>query len=325
MHRMVGVFCFRVVATVAFQNLWGWIETARQDNLIVSLEPYQTRNRSGTRETGGTTMTKQHILVVPALVLVMLASDALAQRRGGAVSGGVRGAMVGGLVGGSEGAQTGARVGAVTGATRAAVDREAQRRATYQTTAEYQSAPRSDFNTAPPQVLATTAPGATAPPAATAPSAASTTSSAEAVIRKNGQPMLGITYPADWKRTIGDRYVSAVSADGQAYSMIATVEGAADKQAGLAQVKQGLERYLQDITYDDPTETKRGALAITGTGKGKKAGVPVVFAAGVFETAPRQIAGVAFVVDSRIEDHYKETVQQICQTIRVGDQIADKN
>ena len=49
-------------------------------------------------------MTKLHILAVPALVLVMLAPDAMAQRRGGgAVSGGVRGAMVGGLVGGSEG------------------------------------------------------------------------------------------------------------------------------------------------------------------------------------------------------------------------------
>ena len=59
-------------------------------------------------------MTKLHILGVPALVLVMLAPDAMAQRRGGgAVSGGVRGAMVGGLVGGSEGVQTGAKVVAV--------------------------------------------------------------------------------------------------------------------------------------------------------------------------------------------------------------------
>jgi len=75
-------------------------------------------------------MTKLQILGVPALVLVMLAPDAMAQRRGGgAVSGGVRGAMVGGLVGGSEGAQTGAKVGAVAGATRAAVDREALSRA----------------------------------------------------------------------------------------------------------------------------------------------------------------------------------------------------
>jgi uncharacterized protein YcfJ len=261
-------------------------------------------------------MTKLHILWVPALVLVMLAPDAMAQRRGGgAVSGGVRGAMVGGLVGGSEGAETGAKVGAVTGATRAAVDREAQRRAEYQTSAEYQNVPRSDFNTAPPQVLATTLPAATAP---------ATASGGEALIQKDGKPVIGITYPSDWKQTTGDRYVSAISADGQAYSMIATLEGAADNQAGIAKVKQGLEKYLQDIKYDNLTKTKRGALVLTGTGKGKKAGVAVVFAAGVFDTGAGQLAGAAFVVDSRIEDHYKETVRQICQTIRVADQFAEK-
>ena len=242
-------------------------------------------------------MTKLHILGVPALVLVMLAPDAMAQRRGGgAVSGGVRGAMVGGLVGGSEGAETGAKVGAVTGATRAAVDREAQRRADYQTSAEYQNAPHSDFNTAPPQVLVTT------PPAATAPAAAATAPGGEALIRKDGKPVIGITYPSDWKQITGDRYVSAVSADGQAYSMIATLEGAADKQAGIAKVKQGLEQYLQDIKYDDLTETKRGALVVTGTGKGKKSGVAVVFAAGVLDTGAGQLAGAAFVVDARIEE-----------------------
>jgi hypothetical protein len=137
--------------------------------------------------------------------------------------------------------------------------------------------------------------------------------------------VFAITYPAAWRQATGDRYVSAVSPDGQVYSMIATVEGAVDKQAGIAHVKQGLGRYLQDITYDDPTETQRGALVITGTGKAIKSGLPVVFATAVFETAPRQIAGVAFVVDSRIEDHYKETVQQICQTIRVGDQLVPKS
>jgi len=271
-------------------------------------------------------MTKLHILEVPALVLVMLAPDAMAQRRGGgAVSGGVRGAMVGGLVGGSEGAQTGAKVGAVTGATRAAVDREAQRRAEYQTSAAYQNAPHSDFNTVPPQVLATAPPAAaTAPPAATAPAAAATASGGEALLRKDGKPVIGITYPSDWKQTIGDRSVSAVSADGQAYSMIATLEGAADNQAGIATVKQGLEKYLQDIQYDNLTKTKRGALVLTGTGKGKKSGVAVVFAAGVFDTGAGQLAGAAFVIDARIEEHFKETVRQICQTIRVADQFAEK-
>jgi uncharacterized protein YcfJ len=288
-----------------------------ENNFIVSLIPYQTLISLGTRESGGTTMTKLHILGVPALVLVMLAPDAMAQRRGGgAVSGGVRGAMVGGLVGGSEGAQTGAKVGAVAGATRAAVDREAQRRADYQTSAEYQNAPRSDFNTAPPQMLVPTAPAATAPTA--------TVSGGETLVRKDGKPVIGITYPSDWKQTTGDRYVSAVSADGQAYSMIVTLEGAADNQAGIAKVKQGLEQYLQDIKYDNLTKTKRGALVLTGTGKGKKSGVGVVFAAGVFDTGAGQFAEAAFVVDARIEEHYKETVRQICQTIRVADQFVEK-
>ena len=272
-------------------------------------------------------MTKLHILGVTALVLMMLPPDAAAQRRGGggAVSGGVRGAMVGGLVGGSEGAQTGAKIGVVTGATQAAVDREAQRRAEYQTSAAYQNAPRSNFNTAPPQVLVTSPPAAaTAPSAAPAPAAPATASGGEALIRKDGKSVVGITYPSDWKQITGDRYVSAVSADGQAYSMIATLEGAADKQAGITRVKHGLEQYLQDIKYDDLKETKRGALAVTGTGTGKKSGVPVVFAAAVFDTGAGQPAGVAFVVDARIEDYYKETVRHICQAIRVADQLTEK-
>jgi hypothetical protein len=227
--------------------------------------------------------------------------------------------MVGGLVGGSEGAETGAKVGAVAGATRAAVDREAQRRAEYQTSAEYQNAPRSNFYTAPPQVLATT------PPATTAPAAPATAAGGEALIRKDGKPVIGITYPADWKQSTGDRYVSAVSADGQAYSMIVILEGAADKQAGIAKVKQGLEQYLQDIKYDEPIATQRGARLITGTGKGKKSGVPVVFAAGVLDAGAGQLAGAAFVVDARIEQYYKETVRQICQTIRVANEFSEKN
>ena len=64
------------------------------------------------------------------------------------------------------------------------------------------------------------------------------------------------------------------------------------------------------------TKTKRGALVVTGTGKGKKSGVAVVFAAGVLDAGAGKLAGAAFVVDARIEDHYKETVGQICQTIR---------
>jgi hypothetical protein len=120
----------------------------------------------------------------------------------------------------------------------------------------------------------------------------------------------------------GDRYISAVSRDGQAYSMLATLNGAKDKPEGIDRVKQMLPQYLQDIKYDDQTETKRGATVLTGTAKGKKTGVNVVFAVGVMDDGAGDIVGTAFVVDSAIEDHYKETIRQICQTIRVGDDFA---
>jgi hypothetical protein len=223
------------------------------------------------------------------------------------------------MVGGNEGAQTGAKIGVVTGATRAAVDREAERRAEYQASPAHQNAPHADFTAAPPQVLET------APAAATTPAAVPTTPGGEALIRKDGQAVIGVTYPSNWKQTTGDRYVSAVSADGQAYSMIATLEGVANKQAGIAKVKQGLEQYVQDVKYDEEVATQRGARLITGTGKGKKSGLPVVFAAAVFETGAGNVAGAAFVVDARIEEHYKETIRQICQTIRVGDQLKQTN
>jgi hypothetical protein len=234
----------------------------------------------------------------------MLVSDALAQRRGGAVSGGMRGAVVGGMVGGSEGAATGAKIGVVTGATRAAVNRETQARTEYQATTQYQNAQYANFNEAPPEVLGATAAGTAKKP------------SEEAVIRKGGKPIVGITFPSDWNQKTGDNYISAVSGDGHAYSMLATLEGAANQQAAIEKVKSGLANYLSDIKYDEPSETKEGAVIVTGTGKGKKAGVDVVFAAGLFEAAQGQLVGAAFVVDSKIEDHYKETVRGICQTIR---------
>jgi hypothetical protein len=249
-------------------------------------------------------MTRLGILGVTSLALAMLASDALAQRRGGAVSGGMRGAVVGGMVGGSEGAATGAKIGVVTGATRAAVNREAQARTEYQTTTEYQNAQHSNFNEAPPEVLGTTAAGTAKKP------------NEEAVIRKDGKPIVGITFPSDWNQKTGDNYISAVSGDGQAYSMLVTLDGVADKQAAVEKVKSGLAKYLNDIKYDEPSETKGGAVVVTGTGKGKKAGVDVVFAAGLFDAAKGQLVGAAFVVDSKIEDHYKDTVRGICETIR---------
>jgi hypothetical protein len=216
----------------------------------------------------------------------------------------MRGAVVGGMVGGNEGAATGAKVGVVTGATRAAIGRETQARNQYQATAEYQNVPHSNFSEAPPEILGATAGGAAA------------RASGEAVIRKDGKPLVGITFPSDWKQTTGDNYISAVSGDGQAYSMLVAPEGVADKQMAIKKVKEGLELYLKDIKFDEPSETKGGAVMVTGTGKAKKAGVDVAFAAGIFDAGKGQLVGAAFVVDSKIEDYYKETVRGICQTIR---------
>jgi hypothetical protein len=257
---------------------------------------------------------------VAALALLILAPDVMAQRRGGAVSSGVRGAMVGGLVGGEGAAKKGAAIGAVAGATRTvaqrgAVNAEAQARAQYQSTAQYQDAQHSNFNEVPPEVLAPAdgaADGKTA--ASVAPKKDGTP--VETVLRKAAKPALGITYPADWKLKAQDRRASAVSADGQGWSVVALLDGVKDKEAGITKAKQGLEKSLKDIKYDEPTETERGALVVTGTGKGKKAGVEVVFAIGVFESGKGQLAGAAFIVDKDVEDHYKETVRSICETIR---------
>jgi hypothetical protein len=254
-------------------------------------------------------MRNQRILLVSALSLFVVAQVALSQR-GGAARSGVRGAVVGGMVGGSEGAETGAKVGVITGATRNAIERETVSRAQYQTTPDYQTVPHANFTETPPDVLGSTTTGMAAKPGV------------EAVIRKDGKPLMGVTFPADWIQKTGGHYISAVSKDAHAYSMFATLEGT-DKQAGIKKIKGGLEGYLKDMKFDEPVETKGGAMVITGTGKAKKAGVDVVFAAAVFEADKGHLVGAAFVVDSKIEDHYKETVRGICQTLRRAQDFKD--
>ena len=64
--------------------------------------------------------------------------------------------------------------------------------------------------------------------------------------------------------------MSAVSKKGNAWSALALLDGVKDKQAGIKKIKQGLEKYLTDIDYDDLTKTDRGALLITGTRQGKE-------------------------------------------------------
>jgi hypothetical protein len=256
----------------------------------------------------------------------MLAPYATAQRRGGAVSTGVRGAMVGGLVGGSGGAATGAKIGVVTGAARSsaqrieqrnAVNAETQARAQYQTTAEYQDASHSNFNEAPLDVLEGTSAGASS----TKPAG---DEDVETVLRKNGKPVVGITYPSDWKQKAKDDSVSAVSKDGHAWSAIALLADVKDQDAGIGKIKQGLEKSLKDIEYDEATKKEKGGLVVTGTGKVKKSAVEVVFAIGVIESGPGQFVGAAFVVDKDVEDKYKEAVRYICQTVRRADEFTQK-
>ena len=100
------------------------------------------------------------------------------------------------------------------------------------------------------------------------------------------------------------------------------MEGVKDKQAGIEKIKQGLQKSLKDVKYDEPVKTEKGALVVTGTGKGVKSGVEVAFAAGVLDSGPGQIAGAAFVVDSKVDEHYKETVRFICQNIRLAKELA---
>ena len=138
-----------------------------------------------------------------------------------------------------------------------------------------------------------------------------------------GKPLVGITFPADWKQKTGDNFASAVSGDGQAYAMLASL-GGGDKNAAIKKVKGGLEKVLKDIKFDKQAQTKGGALVITGTGKGKKSGVDVVFAAAIFEAAKSQLVGAAFVVDAKIEKHYKETVRGVCQTVRRAEDFDKK-
>ncbi|HYW80492.1 MAG TPA: hypothetical protein VE890_12995, partial [Thermoguttaceae bacterium] len=137
-----------------------------------------------------------------------------------------------------------------------------------------------------------------------------------------GKPVLGITYPSDWKQAAGEHFISAVSSDGQAWSVIATLDDITSKEAGIEKVRQELAKHLRDIQFDEPTETERGALVITGKGTGQKKDIDVVFAAGVFPSGEGQLSAVAFIADESIEDHYKETVRNICQTIRVAKDFA---
>ena len=87
-------------------------------------------------------------------------------------------------------------------------------------------------------------------------------------------------------------------------------------RAAIGRETQARTDYQKDVKYDEPSETKGGAVVVTVTGKAKKAGVDVVFAVGVFDAGKELLVGAAFVVDAKIEDHYKATIRGKCETIR---------
>jgi hypothetical protein len=212
-----------------------------------------------------------------------------------------------GIIGASEGAAKGAKIGVVTEATSAAINQEKQARARYRNTADYRNAQHSDFDKSRSEVLGSDLGKATK-------------SGVEAVIRKRGKPVAGITSPAGWNQRDGGNAISAVSPDGQVYCWLVAIKTNA-RQDAIRRLKYGLAtNYLNDIKYDEPKETKGGATVITGTGKGKKSGVDLVFATGVFEVGD-QVVAATFLADSKIEDYYKETMRGICQTIRPANDL----
>jgi hypothetical protein len=246
----------------------------------------------------------QHF-VIAFVAVTLMASIAMAL---GAVRGGVRGAVVGGAFGNP-------RAGAAIGVTREVLDGEGRARANYQSSAEYKNGTYSNFNDAPPDLMVV--PSSSSTPVAT---------SGEVILRKDGTALIGVTYPSEWKQKGNDHMVSAVSKDGHAFAVVAILENAKDKQAGINMVKQKLEKNLQNIEFDKTAETKKGAIVMTGKGKGIKSGVNVVFAVGTAELgkAPKVVAA-AFVVDAAIEDHYKETIRNICETMRTGEALLKKD
>jgi hypothetical protein len=251
-------------------------------------------------------MTGLRTLGVAALAFVISTPIALGQTSGGGgVSGGIRGAVASELIRASEETRTGAKAGVVSEATRAAINRETQARAQYETAADYQKAQHSDFNAARSDVLAQVG-------------KAASKSGVEAVIKKLGKPVVGITFPAGGSQLTEANAVSAVSPDKEAYGVLVVIKAARTRQDVTRRLKHGLElNFLNDINYDEPNDAK-GAILITGTGKGKKSGVDVVFVTGVFVSGDDAVA-ITFIADSKIEDYYKETVRGICQAIRRAD------
>src|SRR6185295_6742003 len=99
-------------------------------------------------------------------------------------------------------------------------------------------AQHADFNESPPDLLAS-------------PSDKSATSGGEAILKKDGKPIVAITYPSDWKQKEGETSISAVSKKGNACSALNLLNGVKNKHHGTKKLTQGLENSMNDTNYDD--------------------------------------------------------------------------
>ncbi len=143
------------------------------------------------------------------------------------------------------------------------------------------------------------------------------------ILRDQGKAFLGVSYPADWKQVVGKNHVIATSDDGTAWSVISTLEDVKDQPAGIEKIKEGLEDYLKEIKYDATTKSESGSLVLSGTGKGKKSGVDVVFTSAAFMSGERH-CGIVFIVDANIEKYFEKTVLAICESILVEEDFAEE-
>ena len=64
------------------------------------------------------------------------------------------------------------------------------------------------------------------------------------VLREQGKPILGVSYPSDWKQVVEKNYVVATSEDGTAWSVTSAIDDIAGKQAGVTRIKEGLEEWF---------------------------------------------------------------------------------
>jgi hypothetical protein len=143
------------------------------------------------------------------------------------------------------------------------------------------------------------------------------------VLREQGKAILGVSFPSDWKQVLDKNHVIATSADGQAWSVISTMDGIEDHPSGINKIKAGLEEYLKEIQYDETVKTESGSTVLSGTGKGKKSGVDVVFTSAVFKSGDKH-CGIVFIVDADIEKYYEKTILAICKSVLVEADFADE-